>query len=94
MMVKSGSIVDTLFGFAIEWHWVTWGILVADALDNTVAWASWGVDDTLIGTKPLNKLLNTSLIQSDSELWFLNKIIINLMFKFYHFYTIYMVNSL
>ena len=85
MIVISDSIVDTLFGFTIKWDWIAWGILVADALDNTVAWTSWGVDDPLIGTKPLNKLLNTGLIQSDGKLWFLNKIIISKMLKFYHF---------
>ena len=92
--MTSDSIEDTLFGFTIKWDWVAWSILVADTLDNTVAWASWGVDDPLIGTKPLNKLLDTGLIQSDGKLWFLNKIIISKMFKSLSFYTLHFVNSL
>ena len=62
------GIFTSLFGFTIKRDWIAWGILVADALDNTIAWASRGVDDTLLGTEPLDKLLNTSLIQSDGKL--------------------------
>ena len=57
-----------MLGFTIERDWVAWSVLVADALDDTVAGAGGGVDDALLGSEPADELLDTGLVEGLGQL--------------------------